>query len=451
MPDLNFSERTLASSEIKPGVYFRPHYKRGVHLVRNATLLKTKNMSSFEPFRPDFQFSVPPNPFPPGAGWESTLEMVKDVYEDLKLPWVQDFILRSHPRQDVHALSEPNNYSRAISNIFSGKSIPALSDGFDVSTLNIRLDVPVISIGNIGVGLGVENTNIEGLDIPLPFQNYQFFRSVSNNRKNSMLILRFQEELGTIGCQYMVHNSNGLWQFCHLMWDDQSFQGAFDKKSSKVDFHLLHQSLKQSIIGGIQRSRKPTIITNHLYPNKIADNTGDYFLPIVMGAYANGHLLSTLPIFYNASWSYNYNAVGLRSIQRWGIMDRLNKIKSSPVQERLIQDNILLDENTQRLMEEDSNNNDHNTMSVVAFLTNKRRVDNGETAGPTPVAPAGSWRAGVINIAPLPQPLPELDGGLDAKKEMRKIRKRESAARSYRRKLARSKKQLRLSVKESTG
>lgn len=412
-------------------------------------------------FRPDSRFGVPLNPFPPGFGWESTLKMVEDVLEDLKLSWVQDFILRSHLRQDVNALSDSHNYSRATSNIAKTNFIPGLKGGTMADLSYVRLDIPVISIDNIGVGVGVEKVNING-NSTLCFQSNQFFRSVSNNRKNSSLVLRIQDELGTIGCQYMVYDNvkKGLWKFCHLTWENKSFLDAFDKTSSNVDFHLLHQGLKESTVGGVQHPRKPTIPANHLYPNEVADCTGDHFLSVVFCTYSNAQPLKSIPVFIHARYSHDYDASELRKIQRWGITERMNRINFSPLQERLIPDNILVDDNTRQRLEE-NNNIRPNKMSITNFLLNKE-VDHGANmASPvdhlipvqiedTPVLPSqvhvrpsASTRARFVPIWPHPRPLTEPqveEEGLDARKELRKIRKRESAARSYRRNAGKRKK-----------
>lgn len=218
-------------------------------------------MASFVPLRPNSRFGVPLTPFPPGCGWRSTLEMVEDVCADLRLPWVQDFMLRSNLRQDAHALNDPANYNRAISNIVKCASVPGLNAGFEGHTSKVRLDIPVLSIDNIGVGIGVENLAVGGMcNGDGFFQENQFFRSVSNNRRNSLLILRVLD-LGTVSCHYMVHSKDGLWRTCHLTWEHKSFLKAFDKKSCRVNFQLIHQYLKQSKVAGVQYPRTPTFIS----------------------------------------------------------------------------------------------------------------------------------------------------------------------------------------------
>lgn len=127
-----------------------------------------------------------------------------------------------------------------------------------------------------------------------------------------------------------------MWQFCLLNFNYQIFLGAFDRRTSTVDFQVIHQSLKQSMLGGAKHRRKPTIFPNHLYTNKVASNKGAHFLPCVICTYANTQPLRAFPIFANARWSHDFDAVEFRNIQRWGITDRLNRIKLSPLRERLI-------------------------------------------------------------------------------------------------------------------
>lgn len=277
------------------------------------------------------------------------------------------------------------------------------------------------------------------------FQKSQFFRSVPNNTKNSYLILRVQDDFGTIGCLYMVHRNGGQWKSCHLTFDRQPFLDAFDPKTFNVDFNLLHQCLRQSLVADVRHTHKQTIIANHLYPNKVCANNGAHFIVAVFCTYANLQPLRTFAIFSKATWSYDYDAMELRNIQRWGITDGLNRIKFSLLQERPIADNVLLYNNAERLAKD---NNTRTKIPIATFLVNEDGEErNSSEEAPTPsslvqVRPAASHGRGLTNIAPLRRHLPEpqVDRDLDARKELRKIRKREAAARSYRPKVVKIKK-----------
>lgn len=127
----------------------------------------------------------------------------------------------------MNALSDRDNYSRAISNTCKCEIIPLTSSAVESTAWVVRLDIPVISIDNIGVGISVEKSNVES-------------------------------------------------------WGE-------------AEFNLLHSV----------------------------------------------HFSLTVS---NNSKHYNYDAVKLRKIQRWGITNKLSIIKFSPLQGRLILDEFLLDE-----------------------------------------------------------------------------------------------------------
>lgn len=47
--------------------------------------------------------SAPYKRIAPGGwtGWASAVEMCQEIFRDLEVPWVQDFMLDSRPRQDA--------------------------------------------------------------------------------------------------------------------------------------------------------------------------------------------------------------------------------------------------------------------------------------------------------------------------------------------------------------
>lgn len=119
------------------------------------------------------------------------------------IPWVQDFILRSHPKQDVNAASDANNYSRAMSNITKFTTNTLLSSGFSSKGSDIRLKLPVTSIGNLGVGIGIERATAEGLGDVLVSRKHCFIRFVSNNKNNSALDVEVHQSTGLLDVRIM--------------------------------------------------------------------------------------------------------------------------------------------------------------------------------------------------------------------------------------------------------
>lgn len=368
-------------------------------------------------------FVAPYQPFPPGIGWASTQEMLEEAFQDLRIPWVQDFILRSHPKQDVHAVSDPSNYSRAVSSVTTFRTNPLLSGGFSSDGTRVRLKLPVISIGSIGVGVGIERTTGSG-DVFVARKDH-FVRFVSNNENNSVLDLHAQPVLGTIGATHYAHTKSGLWVYATLRFNYRCFMGAFDKQTRKVDFQILNLAFIQTVLGCIQHPRKPTIKANHLYPNKVANNIGQHFGLTVLCSHANGQAMMSIPVFSDFNWSYDYDAAELESMRSWGIADRV-RLAGVPVPRNMPE--MLLIENM-----ESRRNGDIIDHAIASQEENLQYLQPSEEQG-GPSDRSRRQRAVPIAPFPQPQPLPLPDERPISRKEARQIRKRETAARSYRRK-----------------
>jgi len=181
------------------------------------TFYRPQKMREFEA-----PYGVPLQPFPAGSNWSTTHDMIEMLFSDLRQPWVQNFVLRSDPKQDVAALTDPKNYLRAISLSYSGKSIPQLSGGFESSSFHVRLNIPVFTVGDIGVGLGVECSDAGGAVFS---KSDQFFRSVFNNRRHSQLNVRVLDGEGKIEAGFQYYSESGFWQYCILVFDELQCRG----------------------------------------------------------------------------------------------------------------------------------------------------------------------------------------------------------------------------------
>lgn len=113
------------------------------------------NISKMTSFDASTSFNQLMQPFPPHARWKNAMEMLVEVFADLEIPWVQNYVLRSTPQQDGYALMDPYNYSRAISLVYRGKNIPSQSGGIQSMLSYVRLNIPVICVDGIGVGIGI--------------------------------------------------------------------------------------------------------------------------------------------------------------------------------------------------------------------------------------------------------------------------------------------------------
>lgn len=59
---------------------------------------------------------------------------------------MQDFVLRSCPRQDFQALTDPSDFAWATSSVFRAVALPAISGGFTGSLELVRLVMLVVSL-----------------------------------------------------------------------------------------------------------------------------------------------------------------------------------------------------------------------------------------------------------------------------------------------------------------
>lgn len=256
--------------------------------------------------------------------------MCREMFRDLEVPWVQDYMLRSRPRQDAFALTDPANYSRAVSSVFRGAAMPGVADGFTASLEVARLVLPVASIDHIGVGLGVDKTSVKGaLGVAYPTED-KFFRCVTNNRHHSFLYIVDHEDFGTVSAPYYGYRKDGLWVCGVGTFNRAGFFESFNKKSKKIDFEKMNQHLIHSIVAGVKHDQRPTIITNHLYPDKLVDNVGDHVAQTALTSHANGHAMMTLTDNNNGRWYFNHDPAALREMLNWGINERLQQIRVSP-------------------------------------------------------------------------------------------------------------------------
>lgn len=368
-------------------------------------------MATSDAFGPHSLFGVPLQPFAPGCCWKTSLEMVEEVFEDFQIRWVQDFMLRSHLKQDAYALNDPSNYSRSISCMQEGTTIPQLSGGYESTVRSVLLDVPVLSIDHIGVGVGVKylETN-SGMNCR---KESRVFRTVYNDEKHSQLHLKFQEDIETISVIHMKYSKTGIWQGAILKFSLMPFLSAFNDTTFRMNLQRIDHSLLLSMTVLIPRRQIPPIITNRFFPHKVAYNNGEHMHCDVLTSYANAVPMMSISVFALVSWTNNYDASKLRRMQNWGISDRLQRTTMQSPGRNL-------------------------NISFAYLNTDVEQV----TTNP-PNTAGNSIRE--VSIVPRPtsaisQVLSEqAEDERNARKEIRKIRKREAAARSYRRKIERSK------------
>jgi len=317
-------------------------------------------------------YGVPLQPFPTGSNWSTTHDMIEMLFSDLRQPWVQNFVLRSDPKQDVAALTDPKNYLRAISLSYSGKSIPQLSGGFESSSFHVRLNIPVFTVGDIGVGLGVECSDAGGAVFS---KSDQFFRSVFNNRRHSQLNVRVLDGEGKIEAGFQYYSESGFWQYCILVFDEVLFLSAFDELTFSVDFEKIQSALIRSIIGGAHRENPQIEIASHSsFPNKVCDNAGEHIWKNIFCSYVNAQPVMTFPVFSQGCVLFDYNAAGLRKMRDWGVVKQLQSVRISPAKDIRISTDAFID-----LMLGDGdfnhkNNSNFNSRSIQKRTSKKTRT-----------------------------------------------------------------------------
>lgn len=225
--------------------------------------------------------------------------MIEEILVYLKLPWVQDFILRSHPRQYVNALSDPSNYSRSISGVLDCSSILHQSRGVTSAVRSVRLLVPEISIANIGVGICVEDAKDSRQVV---FSNsLKFSRFVCNNRRNSQLLVRFMEDTRKVTLSHTIFGEDALWIYVHLQINYTSFIEVFETRTSAVAFQLINQNITPVI----PYRQKPLVSAHHRYPNKVSDVLSENLVRNIVSAYSKGKPVKALSLFGLFNFSFN--------------------------------------------------------------------------------------------------------------------------------------------------
>jgi len=163
---------------------------------------------------------------------------------------------------------------------------------------SVRLDIPVISIDNIGVGVYVEKSVLGDSTLPCYTKSLQFAR----------FVCRFMEDQKKVAISFTAHHEDSTWYLVLLQVEYTSFMNAFDRKTFAVDFQLINRNITESNIGIIQYQQKPQLLGNHLYPNKVSDGVSVHFFGSIFCAYSKGQPIKTLPLLADLSYSLNYNA-----------------------------------------------------------------------------------------------------------------------------------------------
>lgn len=102
----------------------------------------------------------------------------------------------------------------AISRILECKTIPQVSGGFTATTSRVQLQIPALSIDDIGVGIAVTRAEVQGSGGIIYSKRFEFSRFVSNKQRNSELFTTIQEDLGTITTTYVTFICG--FEFCTL-------------------------------------------------------------------------------------------------------------------------------------------------------------------------------------------------------------------------------------------
>lgn len=147
----------------------------------------------------------------------------------------------------AHALTHPANYSRAISSVFRCSSVPDTSDRFTRKVECVRLLIPVISIIDIGLEIGVQESSAEGSGDAAFVGPGRFFRSVTNNTNHSQLSILDDGGSRIVEALYLSYGKDGLWVVVKLTLNRAVFFSALDKRNERViNFDKINLSLIQS-------------------------------------------------------------------------------------------------------------------------------------------------------------------------------------------------------------
>jgi len=281
--------------------------------------------------------STPPllavHPFPPAVHWQTSLEMITEVFTDLDMPWIQNYLLRSPSIEDARDILY--NYSRSISLAHEGVSIPHLSDGcFQAAFFNKSLSFPCISNMNFIAGLGISCTKTENSGSLIYAKEDQMFRFLIHNGTDSQYDIVLFEGLDSIELTYKAHK-NGLYKYSKLKFNQQLFKDAFDdgRKSGHLNFALLNKSLLQSISGAGQYG-KQVFISNNTKPHaNHLGVLGEQLMEYVFCSYADSIPMIALHTYARTSWEFHFDGEAIRRMRDYGIMERMQNLQIDRVSE----------------------------------------------------------------------------------------------------------------------
>ncbi len=284
-------------------------------------------MTTLDDFTPESPFGVPLSSFPPGAKWASTREMLVDALDLLRVPWVRRYLLDCDPLQDAEVLHDRKRLSMAMPLVFRATALSDLSGGFEAEMLHVRYNVPAFNVGDIGVGVGVEWTGGVGASDLVFTLPKVFVHFAINQRTGEQVIVSEREKLGTIDFTYMVHRPNGLWSYAMVVFNRMMFRSAFLRVG--MDLDLVERALVRTIVGGVFHHSRPSL-THSSYPYRLADNHGEHCMKSVFCSYLDANPVMAFPVFAEASWSFEFENKVLRTMQAWGMKERLGRWRIPP-------------------------------------------------------------------------------------------------------------------------
>jgi len=386
--------------------------------------------------------------------------MITEVFTDMQVPWIQNYLLRSSLRRDAHDLCHAHNSSRST-NLYEEETIPEISNGFKAAFSSTHLSFPVISTADIVAGIGISSATVQnsgGVFYPEKQQIYRFLHNQA-----SQYFLLFFEGLDTVDVTYQSYRS-ASGNYAKLKFNRRIFMHAFDEslKSGTINVSQINTSLLQSIscTRTFYTPRRAKILGNNVVPKNL------HLIKRVFCSYSDSRPMMAFHSYSRSSWSPFNEEVALRRMRDYGITDRLQKLQIDRVSEMPDFNSVFsglrpkISCTRRRNNDSDPKRNERTLINLQEGERDFSSYNVTKCAFPqniniSPSAVPSQTSTLFVSIAPGPGPQrPPSEEELKeqqrkAKKEQRKIKKRIAAAKYNDRKSAARKR--RLEAEKSSG
>lgn len=282
-------------------------------------------------FGRDSLFGVPLNPILPGMRWQTLREMLHEVLSELHRGWVRRYLFECDGLADATVLSSSTALSNAARFSMNARMDSGGSPAFAVS--QSLLLIPARTVDDLGAGVGVEKFDT-AVATSLVQRSSRVVRFVVNNRTGASTVTSFNDS-DNIELAYHDLRADGTQSHVCLELRRALLSAAFSDPD-RLDFSAFERALVSSMVGEtspMSNVTHPRLRTSQ-YPFRLTMLDGTAFFRNVQCFYKNAVPVSTSAIFIEACGNYNLSNDMARSMTDWAMsycLERAQPVPQAPM------------------------------------------------------------------------------------------------------------------------